>query len=359
MKTTAYILRKKNEFFQRTEVQLPEPLPQELLVEITSSGICHTDESARNGTLPAPAPAVLGHEGAGIVVKVGSAVTDFEPGDHVALSYGFCGKCKPCVAGKPYACERMVDINFMGVSWDGKPRITENGKPVGSFFAQSSFARHTVVHQNSAVKVDKDFDLRLAGPLGCGIQTGAGMVLNCFRPPVGTSLAVFGCGTVGMSAIMAARLCGCLNVIAVGGNEESLKLAMELGATHVINRKQTEDIPAAIRAITGDGADYAVETSGVPAMVHTALDSLNYLGKLAAAGTTKGAGDLFLGGKSLYGVTEGHSNPKVFIPQMIAYYRQGRFPFDKLMKFYSFDQINEALADSNAGRAIKAVVVWE
>ena len=251
----------------------------------------------------------------------------------------------------------MGAVNFSGVHWNGKPRIFQGSSAIGSFFSQSSFAEYAVVNQNSAVKIDRDFDLRMAGPLGCGIETGAGTVLNCFKPEVGTSLAVFGCGAVGMSALMAARIAGCLNIIAVGGNEESLALAMELGATHTINRKKCGDIAGRIREITGDGADYAVETSGVPSMVHTALDSLNYLGKLAPAGATAGLGEFMLGGKSLVGVTMGYSNPKVFIPQLIAYQKQGRFPIEKIMKFYSFDQIEEAFRDSNSGKTIKAVIV--
>ena len=357
LKSHAYVTRVKNQLFEKEEIELSEPLAQELLVEITSTGVCHTDESARNGTIPTAFPVVLGHEGAGIVRQIGSAVTDFEVGDHVALSFGYCGKCKPCVSGKPYACEMMGAINFAGLHWDGKPRIFRDGKPIGSFFSQSSFADHVIVNQNSAVKIDKDFDLRLAGPLGCGIQTGAGTVLNCFRPETGTTLAVFGCGAVGMSALMAARLAGCEKVIAVGGNDTSLSLALELGATHIINRKRCNDVSAEIRAITGSGADFAVETSGVPSMIQTALNSLNYLGKLAPAGGTHAMGEFMLGGKSLVGVTEGYSNPKIFIPQMIAYQQQGRFPIEKLMKFYSFNQIHEAFDDSNSGRTIKAVLV--
>ncbi len=355
--THAYITRTKNQAFQKEAVELAEPLAQEIQVEITSSGICHTDESARNGTIPSSMPIVLGHEGAGVVCQVGSAVTEFQAGDHVALSFGFCGTCRPCVSGRPYACERMGAINFSGVHWDGRPRLFQGGQPIGSFFSQSSFADYAIVHQNSAVKLDKDFDLRLAGPLGCGIQTGAGTVLNCFRPEVGASLAVFGCGAVGMSALMAAKLAGCLHIIAVGGNETSLELALELGATHVIHRKTCDDIPGQIRKITGSGADFIVETSGAPAMLSAAMDSLNYLGKLAPAGGTAGMDSFMLGGKSLIGVTEGYSNPKTFIPQLIAYQRQGRFPVERLMKFYSFEEINRAFDDSNSGKTIKAVIV--
>lgn len=356
-KTYAYMIKGTNNRFVREPVELTEPLDQEIMVEITSVGICHTDESARNGSLPVRMPIILGHEGAGIVISTGSAVTEFEAGDHVALSFGFCNKCKPCIAGRPYACEQMGAVNFAGVHWDGRPRLYQNGKAVHSFFSQSSFAEYAIVHQNSAVKISKDFDLRMAGPLGCGIMTGSGTVLNCFHPEAGSSIAIFGCGAVGMSALMAARIAGCANIIAVGGNEESLKLAMELGATHTINRKSCSNIPERIREITDCGADYAVETSGVPTMLHTALESLNYLGKLAPAGGTAGMKDFMLGGRSLVGVSMGYGNPKLFIPMLISYQQQGRFPIEKIMKFYDYDQINEAFEDSSSGKAIKAVIV--
>ncbi len=356
-KTYAYMIKSKSERFVREEVELAEPLDQEIMVEITSVGICHTDESARIGNLPVRMPIVLGHEGAGVVTQVGKAVTEFQVGDHVALSFGFCGKCKPCISGRPYACEQMGAVNFAGVHWDGRPRLFQNGQPIHSFFSQSSFAEYAIVHQNSAVKIDEDFDLRMAGPFGCGIMTGAGTVLNCFHPEAGTSIAVYGCGAVGMSAIMAARIAGCVNIIAVGGNETSLKLAMELGATHTINRKTCSDIPGRIREITGDGTDYAVETSGVPSMLEIGMDSLNYLGKLAPAGGTLGMKDFMLGGRSLVGVSMGYGNPKLFIPQLIQYQKQGRFPVEKIMKYYDYDQINEAFDDSMHGKAIKAVIV--
>lgn len=359
MITKGYTLDALNAPFTLENIELSEPGPKEALVEIKAAGICHTDASARNGIIPFPMPGVLGHEGAGIVVKTGPSVTDFSPGDRVAMSYGYCGKCLPCLKGRPYACERMVPINFGGGSLDGSKRIFRKGKPLSSFFAQSSFAYHAVVHENSLVKIPKEFPLKMAGPLGCGIQTGAGIVLNSLKPEVGESIAVFGCGAVGMSAIMAARIAGCMNIIAVGGNPASLKLALELGATHTVNRKETEDISGAIRAITGAGADCCIDTSGNARMVMQALSSLHYTGKLVTAGPTaltlNTGSDL--GVKSIIGVTEGNSNPKVFIPQLISYYLQGRFPVDRIMKFYDFNDLDTAFEDSMKGKAIKVVLV--
>ncbi len=357
--TRGYTLDALNAPFVLEDIELCEPGPNEVLVEIKAVGICHTDASARNGLIPFPFPGVLGHEGAGIVVKTGALVEEFSVGDQVAMSYGYCGKCLPCRKGKTYACQEMVPINFGGASWDGTKKIYRRGKALSSFFAQSSFAQHALVHENSLVKIPKEFPIKMAGPLGCGIQTGAGIVLNSLKPEVGESLAVFGCGAVGMSAIMAARIAGCVNIIAVGGNSESLKLALELGATHIINRKEEEDIPGAIQTITGAGADYCIDTSGNANMIMNALHSLHYTGKLVTAGPTcitlNTGTDL--GAKSIIGVTEGNSNPKIFIPQMIAYYFQGRFPVDRIMKFYDFKELETAFEDSLKGKAIKVVLL--
>ena len=272
----AAVTQKKGASFEIKDVELEPCRADEIQVKIKAVGICHTDEAAQMQHLPVPLPAVLGHEGAGVVEAVGSAVTEFQPGDHVVLSYASCGRCGPCAAGRPYACENMVGLNFMGVMPDGTRRHTLEGNKLGSFFSQSSFATRAVVKARNAVKVDEDLDFGLTAPFGCGVQTGAGIVLNSLRPEFGASLAVFGCGTVGMSAIMAARIAGCRNIVAVGGNAGSLELALELGATHAINRKEIPDIAGAIRALTGSGLDYAIDTSGVTGMIETALEEGQY-----------------------------------------------------------------------------------
>lgn len=233
------------------------------------------------------------------------------------------------------------------------------------FFGQSAFAEYAVVDAESAIKIPyDDIDLGLVAPLGCGIQTGAGTVLNRLKPEFGSSIVVFGCGTVGMSAIMAARIAGCEKIIGVGGNENSLNLALEVGATHVINRKKCSDIVAEIQKITGGGANYAIDTSGVTDFVRKGLHCLAPLGVLAILGITSPMeidmfGELMADGKTITGVIEGDAVPKVFIPQMLEYYRQGRFPIDKLIKFYPFSEINQAFADSHNGTALKAVLRME
>lgn len=353
----AAVTKEKGAPFTLEDVELEPCQSDEIQVKIKAVGICHTDEAAQMQQLPVPLPAVLGHEGAGVVEAVGASVTEFKPGDHVVLSYASCGSCPACVAGKPYACENMVGLNFLGVMPDGTRRHTWNGVKLGSFFSQSSFATKAVVKARNAVKIDPDVDFGLAAPLGCGVQTGAGIVLNSLKAGFGTSIAVFGCGTVGMSAIMAARIAGCRHIVAVGGNARSLELALEIGATHAINRKEVADIPGALRELTGCGLDYAVDTSGVTSMIETALESLNYMGTLvmAGAGSQVSLG-VNLGAKTVKGVSEGNSIPKDFIPKLLAYYREGRFPVDRLIQYYDFEEINAAFAASHHGQVIKAVL---
>lgn len=362
MKIKAAVIHEKGQPYQFEEVDLAEPKQGELLVKIVACGVCHTDEVAQNQIIPVPLPAVFGHEGCGIVEKVGEGVVDFKPGDKVSLSFGYCGHCDNCLNAHMHVCVHLNDINFGGVMPDGTKRLSQNGKEVSTFFGQSSFATHAVVHQNSAVLVeDDDIDLALLGPLGCGIQTGAGAVLNRLRPKFGSSIAVFGCGTVGMSAIMAAKIAGCARIIAVGGNPTSLELAKELGATHTINRKEVEDIPAEIHKITNGGANYSIDTTGVPDFVRKALASVGFLGTCVVLGVTGEMTfnvheELMADAKSLIGVTEGESVPKSFIPKLIEHYKMGRFPFDKLIKFYDFEDLNQAVEDSHSGKVIKAVV---
>ena len=361
MKIRAAVVHKKGQPFQIEELDLDPPRAGEMLVKIVASGVCHTDEVAQLQFIPVPLPAVLGHEGCGVVEEVGQGVTDFKTGDRVGFSFGFCGHCENCLSAHQHACENFNAINFAGVMSDGTARLSRNGVKISSFFGQSSFATHAVVNQNSTVKVDDDIDLALAAPMGCGIQTGAGAVLNRIRPAFGSSIVIFGCGTVGMSAIMAAKIAGCAQITAVSGNPSSLRLARELGATHAINRKETDDIVGRIKEITGRGAHYAIDASGVSDLVRKALACVRVMGTAVVLGVT---GDLTINvqqelmgeAKSLIGIVEGDAVSKLFIPQLIRYYKAGRFPFDRLIRFYDFEDINQAFEDSHTGKVIKAVL---
>ncbi|MGL6199115.1 MAG: NAD(P)-dependent alcohol dehydrogenase [Lachnospiraceae bacterium] len=361
MKINAAIIKEAGKPFTIEELELQEPKENEALVRIVASGVCHTDEVAQMQFIPVPLPAVFGHEGSGIVEKVGANMTEFKPGDHVGLSFSYCGHCDNCKSAKPYWCDSMNLINFGGTSVDGTKRLSQDGNEVSSFFGQSSFATYAVVHKHSMIIVGKDIPLELVGPLGCGIQTGAGAVLNRLRPEFGSSIVVMGCGTVGMSAIMAAKIAGCEKVIAVGGNPASLELALELGATHTINRKDCDDLVAEIKNITEGGANYAIDTSGVSDFVRMALNCVCFGGTAVVLGATPELTinvqqELMGEGKSLIGILEGDSIPQMFIPKLLNYFRLGKFPFDKLITFYNFKDINQAISDSHNGKVIKAVL---
>ncbi|MGD9044251.1 MAG: alcohol dehydrogenase catalytic domain-containing protein, partial [Desulfobacterales bacterium] len=283
MTVLAAVCRENGKPLQIEEIELEEPRADEIRVRMVASGVCHTDLSMIDTPDRVPLPIVLGHEGAGVVEEVGGAVVDLEPGDHVALSYGFCGYCASCARGAPYHCNRMHTLNFGGSRWDGSSPISQKREPIhGMFFAQSSFATHAIAPARSAVKVPKDIPLELLAPLGCGVQTGAGTVFNIFRAPVGSSIAVLGSGSVGLSAIMAAKIAGCRETIAVDLLESRLQLARELGATHGIN-SQRENAVDRIREITGGGVDFAFDNTGVAEVIQEAFTSLKQIGQCAIA----------------------------------------------------------------------------
>ncbi len=359
MKIQAAITRAKGEDFVIEEVTLSTPKANEALIKVVATGVCHTDAVARDLGI-APYPIVLGHEGAGVIEQVGDNVTSVAPGDHVVLSFAHCGRCENCLTGYPSVCLRFNDLNFGGRMEDDSHRLHQGETPLATFFGQSSFGTYAVAHERNVVKVDKDVDLALLGPLGCGIQTGAGTVLNRLRPAFGTSIAIYGCGAVGLSAIMAARIAGCSRIFAIDVHDNRLELAKELGATHALNGKNV-NVVEAIRSASGGGTHYAVESTGVPAVVRQCLHALRPLGEAAIVGVTPEMNidvhnDLMAEGKSMIGVIEGDSVPRVFIPKLVEYFKAGRFPFDKLVKFYRFEQINEAFEDSARGVTIKPIL---
>jgi aryl-alcohol dehydrogenase len=362
MKIKAAVVREAKGPFVIEEVELEEPRANEVLVRIVSTGLCHTDLVARMGFLPMPIPAVLGHEGAGIVEKVGTQVTKVKPGDHVATSFTSCGVCRMCKSGKPAWCADFKKLNFGGRRADGSTTMKKDGKPVhGSFFGQSSFATYALVSDRSVVKVPNDVPLEILSPLGCGIQTGAGAVMNTLKPYPGSAIAVFGIGSVGLSAIMAAVVCGCTKIIALDIVDERLKLAMEFGATHSINSGKLNAVEE-IQKLTGGGIEYTLECTGNPKVLRQAVDCLMLGGTCGLIGVApmgvEASLDMqtLLDARTVRGVIEGDCNPELFIPQLIDLYKQGKFPFDRLIKFYSMEQINEAAEDSEKGKTLKPVL---
>jgi len=360
----AAVVREKGAAMTIEQVRIGEPADDEVLVRIVATGICHTDISVRDQLLPMPLPAVLGHEGSGVVVAVGRLVTNVAAGDHVVMSYAYCGQCELCHSGHPAHCENVLPQCFGGSRADGTTGITDSaGQPIHDhFFAQSSFAEYALANMRNVVKVPKDLPLDLLAPLGCGLQTGAGAVLQALKVSPGSSFVAFGIGAVGLAAIMAAKIAGATKVIAVDINSERLKLAAELGATHTVNAKEADPV-ARIGEITGKGADFSLEASGNPAVLRQAIDCLGIFGTCGIVGAPPLGTEVnvdvmgvMIPGKMVKGIVQGDVISSTFIPTLIEFYRQGRFPFDRLIKHYNFEDINQAIADSESGKTIKPVL---
>lgn len=363
--TEAAVVESPGAEFVIQAVQLDSLRPYEVLVDIKAAGLCHTDLSVAGGGLPFPLPGVLGHEGAGTVAEVGSAVTRVRPGDKVVLSFTSCGRCANCRDGHPAYCDTWLPDNLIGgARSDGTSPISRGGEPLGGhFFGQSSFARKAVVDERSIVKVDTDLPLELLSPLACGVQTGAGAVWNTIQPKPGSSLVVFGVGAVGLSAIMAAALTPAATIIAVDMVTARLDLARELGATHTIDASAIKDVPAEVQRITGGGADAAIEATGNVKVLEQAVFSTAARGQVVAVGapafgaTVAVDVNFIMPGRRVQGITLGDSEIETLIPAILALVEAGKFPIDKLISTYKLEDINQAVLDMKSGKTIKPVLV--
>lgn len=362
---TSAVVREPGGAFHLERVELSGPRPDEVLVEVVAAGMCHTDLLVRDSR-PDSLPAVLGHEGAGIVRETGSAVLGVEAGDKVVLSFPSCGQCRRCLSGRSAYCDSIAQLKFGCSRADGSVATTDmGGLPVGDhFFGQSSFGTLCVANARSVVKVPDDTDLRVAGPLACGVQTGAGAVLDVLRVTPGSSVAVFGTGSVGLCAVMAARLCGATTIVAVNRRASRLELAAEFGATHLVSPAQTDPVEAIRDATGGRGVDFVLETTGVPEVLTQAVRSLDSLGTCAYVGTAPpgvAGGILMLEsmtkGLTVRGVLQGDSTPSQMIPRLLGLHRRGLLPFDRLLTHYRLDEINQAAADCSSGDVVKPVLV--
>lgn len=367
MQIQAAVLNAPQGQLQIETLELEAPREREIRVRLVATGVCHTDISVMGRPFPVAQPIVLGHEGAGVVEAVGSAVSKVRVGDRVVLSYNFCGECASCQRHAPSYCHYFFGHNFLGQRRDGSTALSRQGHPVRhNFFGQSSFATHCLCTEHNVVKVPDsvpDDLFELLGPLGCGIQTGAGAVLNVLKPQMGESLVVMGSGAVGLAGLMAAKAVGAAILIAVDRVPERLVLATELGATHTVLADGQTDVVARIREITGGGAHCSLDTTAVSAVLRQALDCLGPLGRCGfVGGAPVGATlevdvrDMMLSGKTLRGIVEGDSNADALIPDMIRMQAQGRFPFEKLMKIYPFAAIDQAIADARSGSTVKPVL---
>lgn len=362
----AAVLREHGAPFSLEEVTLGELRGDEILVNVKGVGVCHTDLAAAAGLTPNPLPAVLGHEGSGVVEAVGPDVTTLEVGDHVAISFDHCRSCAVCTDRTPAYCELFAPLNYMGSRLDGSVTLHQGDEVIhGNWFGQSSFASKLIANARNAVKVPKDLPLELLGPLGCGLQTGAGSVLNVLQPKPGESIAIFGLGGVGLAALMAAKAAGCAPIVAIDLNPARLELAQELGATHTVDVGETDDVVAAVLEIVPTGIDHSFDAVGIGPVIDQALKVLRSPGHCVTVGfqgleheITIDQGHLLLG-RRLTGVIEGDADPQAFIPQLIELYRKGDFPFEKLVQTFPFEKINEAVEASENGTAIKPILVFD
>ena len=363
MQITAAVVGEKSGPFVIDTVELCEPRPDELIVRVVASGMCQTDLHGRDGYFASPYPAVYGHEGSGVVHAVGGAVRDFAPGDHVVMSYPWCGACANCRQQRTNHCLHGRSLKMGGTRADKSTLLSKAGAPVYSaFFQQSSFGTFALTQARWAVKVRKDAPLELLGPLACSGQTGAGAVFNVMKPKPGDGIAIFGVGAVGLSALMAAKIEGCDPIVAVDVHAHRLELARQLGATHTIDHKSCGDVVGEIRAITGTGVRYAAETSALPAVLREAIEALMPGGTCTLLGSAPKGTDAsfempFLQqGRSVRGVVQGDSVPKDFIPKLVDFIMAGKFPIEKMITFYELADINRAAAESSSGKTIKPVL---
>jgi aryl-alcohol dehydrogenase len=361
MKIQAAISASAKAPFEIAEVELDDPRADEVLVRLSAVGVCHSDLTMKAVWPEAISPIVLGHEGAGVVAAVGADVSGVRPGDHVVLSYRSCGSCPQCASGHPPYCRDFRTLNGIGSRPDGSPTMRRNGSPLyGSYFGQSSFASHALAYESNVVVVGEEIDLGVAAPLGCGVQTGAGTVLNVLAPPPEASLVVFGAGGVGLSAVMAASASGVGTVIAVDPVPSRRQLATELGASATIDPAGVGVVDE-VRRLTGAGATHAIDTTAKGAVINQAVEALAPLGTLALVGIhvpefALNIQSVMSGGKTIRGVIEGDAVPHDLIPRLVALHHDGRLPIEKLIRRYEFSDIDAAFADVASGKTVKPVL---
>ncbi|EYF07501.1 NAD(P)-dependent alcohol dehydrogenase [Chondromyces apiculatus] len=361
MEIRAAIARAREPFTVET-CELAPPAAGEVLVKVEACGICHTDLTAKDKGMGTPLPAVLGHEGVGRIQALGEGVRGFEMGERVVMSFGACGQCPSCIEGGPAYCQHALDFNLFGRRVDGTSPISLGGASItGHYFGQSSFATHAVAASANLVRLGEDLPVALMASLACGVQTGMGSILNVLDAGPEDTLAILGCGTVGLAAVMAARIAACRRVIAVDLNDSRLELAATLGATDVVNSAR-EDVGSALGKL--GGLTLAFDNTGVPSVIEAAYGALRPRGQIALAGVAAREARIQLDpnrlmatGRVLRGTVEGDATPRVFIPRMVEWYRSGKLPLHKLVTTYPFERINEAVSDMLSGRVVKPVLL--
>lgn len=347
------------------EVSLEGPQSGEVKVKMAATGVCHSDLSIINGTIPSLMPIIIGHEGAGVVEEVGEGVTKVSPGDHVVLSFvPNCGTCFHCIRGEAYLCKAANTLN-MGTMMDGTRRVSFDGGDLGVMSGLGCMAETIVAPVISVVPIRKDIPLNVAALVGCAVTTGVGAVLNTAQIEAGARVAVFGCGGVGLSVIQGARLAGAERIIAIDLADNKLEMAKKFGATHTINA--SEVVYKEIKKVTdGQGVDYAFEAIGNTEVIELAYNCTRNGGSMIVVGVGSpkerasfNALTLSLKAKTICGCMYGSANPSVDFPKMLNLYKAGRLDLDGMItKTYSIDEVPQAFADLESGENARGVIVY-
>ncbi len=362
---TAAVVRAPGDAFTLEQVSLDEPQPDEVLVRVVATGICHTDLAVQHGHIPVPLPAVLGHEGAGIVEAVGAAVTTVQPGAHVIMSQALCGRCRRCLGGEPAYCENAAALSLGGRRADGTtPLHDDTGAAIsGNFVGQSSFATHAIAKARNVYEIAPDLPLGLLAPIGCGVMTGTGAIFNDARPEPGASVVVMGCGTVGLAAIMAAKVRGAAQIIGVDLEPARLELAELIGATGTV--PAGDAVVARVHELTDGGADVAIEAAGVPSAAVAAVGSTHSTGRTVIVGAAPFGSTIELdwwtlgAGRHVQGSVIGSSDPARDLPRLVDLWRGGDLPLEQLVTTFPFERINDAVAATASGAVVKPVLVMD
>ncbi|WP_299348451.1 Zn-dependent alcohol dehydrogenase [uncultured Maritalea sp.] len=357
----AAIFKQAGQPLEIEEITLSNPGHNEVLVEVAATGLCHTDLHFMDGHLPVPAPAVLGHETAGIVRAVGAGVSYLQPGDHVigCLS-AFCGSCHQCLSGHPSICEDQASINR-----DDKeePRLMQAGSFVQQFMNLSAFADHMLVHEHALAKIDKAMPLDKAALIGCGVTTGIGAVMRTAKVELGSSVVVIGCGAVGLNAVQGARMAGALNIIAIDINADRLAMAKKFGATHVINSKTASPVDQVMQITLGKGAEYAFEAVGSPQLARDAFMMLRKNGTLVLIGLMSQDAEVslpfmqFIAERRVMGCDMGSNQFRTDMQRLVAFYLDGRLNLDDMLTGrIPLNKINDGFDDMRKGHGIRTII---
>lgn len=367
MEILAAVGRTTDQPFAVERLVLDPPRPDEILVRVEAAGICHTDLLAKGGGMPIRLPAVLGHEGAGVVEQVGSGIRKVKPGDRVMLTFRSCGVCRRCEDGDPAYCYAMPRLNYRGSRPDGTTPLRLGDSPIaGNFFGQSSFATYCLAYERNTVVLPPDIPFAVGAILGCAVQTGVGSILRSMACPAGSTLMIVGGGPVGLSAVLGARIAECETIIMVEPHSARRDLALAFGATGAFDPAHPDEIKKAVAAGPRRSLDFVLDTSGVPAMLDLAMHLLGPRGTLGMVGVPP-AGTALPGdpqrvltlGQSIRGIIEGDSDPDLFLPELFQLYRDGRLPVDRMIASFPLEAINEAVGAQKRGECIKVVLTMD